>query len=255
MRGIRNAFNTVSASPSGERGGVSPPVKARTNRGADAAPLAGCVLGGVRRGAMRRRTGFTIAEILLVLAVLVVISGLIFPPVLRLMADQPLKDGAERARSQLANVRFKALDSNTAWQFRFEPGGRHYLWVPQESAASTATANGATNNGSTATTMTSAAAVQSGPQTGELPKGIVFAADMNGVPFGVEHIPAELVMGSANAYELTQVAWSVPLTFRPDGSAADSELAVVDARNKQMRLIVRGLTGGVVVTPMETRTR
>ena len=62
-------------------------------------------------------------------------------------------------------------------------------------------------------------------------------------------------MGSTNAYELTQVAWSVPLTFQADGSTADSELAVVDARNKQMRLIVRGLTGGVVVTPMETRTR
>ena len=171
------------------------------------------------------------------------------------MADQPLKEGAERARSQLANVRFKALDSNVAWQFRFEPGGKHYLWMPQESAASTATAGPANSSASTTTASTSAGTAQSGPQTGELPKGIVFAADMNGVPFGVEHLPAELVMGSSNAYELTQVAWSVPLTFQPDGSASDSELAVVDARNKQMRLIVRGLTGGVVVTPMETRTR
>lgn len=200
----------------------------------------------------RNRSAFTIAEIILVLAVLVVISGLIFPPVLRLMADQPLKEGAERARSQLANVRFKALDSNAAWQFRFEPGGRHYLWMPQESTATTLT--GSTTGGTANASATSTAA-PSGPQTGELPKGIVFAADMNGVPFGVEHLPAELVMGSSNAYELTQVAWSVPLTFQPDGSTSDSELAVVDARNKQMRLIVRGLTGGVVVTPMETRTR
>ena len=251
MRGIRNAFNAVSTF--GERGGVSPPVMARTNRGADAAPLAGCVHGGVRHGAIRRCSGFTIAEILLVLAVLVVISGLIFPPVLRLMADQPLKEGAERARAQLANVRFKALDASVAWQFRFEPGGRHYLWMPQESASSAASATSTSGNTPSATAL--AGVAESGPKTGELPQGIVFAPGMNGVPFGVEHIPAELVMGSTNAYELTQVAWSVPLTFQADGSTADSELAVVDARNKQMRLIVRGLTGGVVVTPMETRTR
>ncbi len=196
------------------------------------------------------RGGFTLAEILLVLAVLVVISGLIFPPVLRLMADQPLKEAAERARSQLANVRFKALDTNVAWQFRFEPGGGHYLWMPQESASSTAAVD-STNGSATSST----AATQSGPQTAELPKGIVFASAINGVPFGVEHLPPEMVMGAANSYELTQVAWSVPLTFQPDGSAADSELAVVDSRDRQMRLMIRGLTGGVIVAPMETRTR
>ena len=197
------------------------------------------------------RSGFTLAEMLLVLAVLLVISGVIFPPVLRLMADQPLKEAAERARSQLANVRFKALDSNVAWQFRFEPGGSHYLWMPQESPAASASSASASTTGVTSSATTS----PSGPQTAELPKGIVFASDMNGVPFGVEHLPAEMVLGSANSYELTQVAWSVPLTFQPDGSAADSELAVVDARNRQMRLTVRGLTGGVIVAPMETRSR
>ena len=31
----------------------------------------------------------------------------------------------------------------------------------------------------------------SGPQTAELPKGVVFAADSNGTPFGVEHLPPE----------------------------------------------------------------
>ena len=231
MRGTRN---TIDGNKLGERGGVSPPVRSPQNRGADAAPLA------------FRRSGFTLAEILLVLAVLVVISGLIFPPVLRLMADQPLKEAAERARSQLANVRFKALDTNVAWQFRFEPGGGHYLWMPQELTSSTAAADSATS---------SATATQSGPQTAELPKGIVFASAINGVPFGVEHLPPEMVMGAANSYELTQVAWSVPLTFQPDGSAADSELAVVDSRDRQMRLMIRGLTGGVIVAPMETRTR
>lgn len=59
---------------------------------------------------------------LLVLAILLIITGVVFPPVLRMMADQPLKEAAERARVQLASVRLKALDSSAAWQLRFEPG-------------------------------------------------------------------------------------------------------------------------------------
>src|SRR5207244_7163871 len=82
--------------------------------------------------ARHARAGFTFVELMLVLALLLVASSLVVPPVLRLMADQPLKEAAERARSQLANVRLKALDSSVAWQFRFEPGGRRYLWMPLE---------------------------------------------------------------------------------------------------------------------------
>ena len=78
------------------------------------------------------RDGFTFAELLLVLALLLIVTGLVFPPVLRMMADQPLKEGAERARTKLANTRLKALDHSAAWQFRFEPGGRRYLWMPME---------------------------------------------------------------------------------------------------------------------------
>ena len=70
---------------------------------------------GNERSVMRRdrllrrrkqaRDGFTFAEMLLVLAVLLIVMGLVFPPVLRMMADQPLKEGAERARTKLASTR------------------------------------------------------------------------------------------------------------------------------------------------------
>lgn len=193
------------------------------------------------------RDGFTFAEMLLVLAILLIITGVVFPPVLRMMADQPLKEGAERARVQLASVRLKALDSSAAWQLRFEPGGRRYLWMPVEtnSAAASTNSNAVTTPANTAV----------GPTTGELPKGITFSSDLNGIPFPVERLPQELVTGMPNAYQLAQVGWSAPVTFRPNGSSADSELAVVDARNRQIRLTVRGFTGGVTVSSIETRRR
>ncbi len=192
------------------------------------------------------RDGFTFAELLLVLAILLIITVVVFPPVLRMMADQPLKEGAERARVQLATVRLKALDSSAAWQLRFEPGGRRYLWMPVETNSAAA---------STSSSAVTSPSNSGGPTVGELPKGINFSSDINGVPLTSERLPQEVVVGLANAYELAQVGWSAPVTFQPDGSAVDSELAVIDARNRQVRLTVRGFTGGVTVSKIETRRR
>ncbi len=194
------------------------------------------------------RDGFTFAEMLLVLALLLIVTGLVFPPVLRMMADQPLKEGAERARTKLANTRLKALDHSTAWQFRFEPGGQHYAWMPMEPVSS-AGSSGATSGSSTTTTSVTEITI------GELPKGINFSSDINGIPLSVERLPEQLVAGLPNAYQLMQVGWSAPLTFQPDGSAVDAELAVLDASNRQIRLTLRGLTGGVIVSRIETRSR
>lgn len=202
-----------------------------------------------RHGQTSRSSGFTFAELLLVLTLLLIVTGLVFPPVLRMMADQPLKEAAERTRSKIANVRLKALDSSAAWQFRFEPGGRHYLWMPQEPILQTSGGSGsgaAINASATPTTEVT---------FGELPKGIQFNSDINGVPLTVERLPQSLVAGLSNGYQMLQVGWSSPLTFQPDGSAMDSELAVIDARDRQIRLTVRGFTGGVTVTPLENRRR
>lgn len=193
------------------------------------------------------RDGFTFAELLLVLAILLIITVVVFPPVLRIMADQPLKEAAERARVQLATVRLKALDSSAAWQLRFEPGGRRYLWMPVETNSAAAS--------SSTSAVTSPSNSVAGPTVGELPKGINFSSDINGVPLTSERLPQELVVGLPNAYELAQIGWSAPVTFQPDGSAVDSELAVIDARHRQVRLTVRGFTGGVTVSSIETRRR
>lgn len=205
---------------------------------------------GFHRRQKQARDGFTFAELLLVLGVLLIITGLVFPPVLRMMADQPLKEAAERARAQLATVRIKALDSSAAWQLRFEPGGSHYLWMPTETNVAAASSGSSTD-----IAIAQPMEAIGGPQVGELPKGVTFSSDINGVPLTVERLPQELVIGMANAYEMSQIGWSAPVTFQADGSADDSEFAVVDSTNRQIRLTIRGFTGGVTVSPIEIRRR
>ncbi|MFM9964980.1 MAG: hypothetical protein ACKV2Q_27585 [Planctomycetaceae bacterium] len=193
-------------------------------------------------GEASRFAGFTFAELLLVLALLLIVSGLVFPPLLRMIADQPLKEAAERTRTQMAKARLKALDSSAAWEFRFEPGGGHYLWMPQERNSPTTSGSGPANSTIDLT-------------FGQLPKGVKFVSDLNGVPLTVERLPQQLVAGLSDAYQMAQVGWSAPLTFQPDGSATDSEVSVIDGSNRQIRLTVRGFTGGVTVSSIETRRR
>lgn len=195
--------------------------------------------------------GFTFAEMLLVMALLLIIIGVVLPPVLRLMSDQPLKEGTERARQQLATVRVRALDSSVPWQFRFEPGGRRYLWMPQEADAT----GPVSSNGSSISDSTASTSVAGKLQTGELPQGITFATELNGSPFGVERLSQELLAGRSDSYQLSNTSWSTPLIFQADGSSSDFEFAVLDARDRQMRLSVRGLTGGLTVFPIEARSR
>lgn len=200
-----------------------------------------------------RSGGFTFAELLLVLTILLVVSGLVFPPVLRMMADQPLKDAVERTRAQLANVRLRALDSSSPWQFRFEPGGQRYLWMPQELLSRT----GAGGSSGTSGSRSMAVPPNTGPgiQSGTLPKGMYFLSEANGEALTVERLPSELLSGLPDGYQLAQTGWSAPITFQPDGSTTDAQLVIVNARGRQMRLTIRGFTGGITVFPIEDRSR
>ena len=122
------------------------------------------------------------------------------------------------------------------------------MWMPLEPATLNATTVNSLSPPTLATTTNSAT-----PQFGELPKGVNFSNDLDGIPFSSAPLDPELLAGAANAYQLQQVVWSQPLAFQPDGTTSDFHLAVVDARNRQIRLSLRGLTGGVTVTSIESR--
>jgi prepilin-type N-terminal cleavage/methylation domain-containing protein len=201
--------------------------------------------------------GYTLLELLLVLTILVCVAGAVAPTVVARMAEYRLKQGAESARFALSATRIHAIDLSSVYQFRFEPGGRRFLAVPTDAdAVAMAQRSGSASGG-----------LPSGSfESGQLPEDISFAAAVvatQAVPGSTTTLPAGATDGAwsqavahvPNAGEFNSAAWSAPIVFRPDGSAVESSVNVVDKNGNGFQLKVRELTGEVFITRLETGTR
>ena len=184
-----------------------------------------------------------------------IILAVAWPNVLRLTGQQSLIDSSEKVRSLAASARVHAIDSGLVYQFRYEPGGRHFVAVPFErefesvgpNARGTGTALGRFSKAS-----------------GTLPEGVTFAAPtlLNSASSGTatagalgQKLQATALSGLPDAGKLESVSWSGPILFQPDGSAGDAALDLVDRRNQRITVRVRGVTGAVSVSRLHQLER
>ena len=82
-------------------------------------------------------SGYTLLELLLVLAILVAVASAVAPTVVARMSEYRLKEGTETARAALSATRIHAIDVSSVYQFRFETGGRRFLAIPTDGDALT----------------------------------------------------------------------------------------------------------------------
>ena len=170
--------------------------------------------------AMRRRA-YTLLELLLVMAVMLVLVGMAWSGMQGIYQRHQLREAAESVRIRLTKARLQAIDSGWIYQFRFEPGGRAYQVTPLDSVTS-----------STST----------GPD-GQLPESMRFEP----VRDTSERVGQTAAINSAGA-------WSDPILFAPDGSSNSSAFDVVDRQDRSVRLSVRGLTAAVSTDTLRRRT-
>ncbi len=193
------------------------------------------------------RTGYTLVELLLAVALLAMLAGITVPAALRMYADSRLSEVAEQVRLQVAGTRVRAIESGLVYQFRYEPDGRSYCSVPYErefeGSNPNATGTGATTGVGRFTRF-----------AGELAEGFQFAAvgDPENAIGG--QLSEEVFGDLPNADKLSGVDWSPPILFVADGSAIDAAFEIVDSRGKLMLLTVRGLTGAAALGRMTERT-
>lgn len=170
---------------------------------------------------------YTLIEILLAVMIIVILTSLAASPLIRSWRDQRTGAAAEDVRAILAGTRILALDRDETWQFLFEPGGTHYLRVPQASSEE-GDGNQAANRGKF---------------SGTLPSEITFG-EVGGAGATV---PPQVLTGLANATELSGVSWSSPILFYSDGTSSEASLEVIDEYGNSRSILVRDLTGGVTV--------
>lgn len=198
-------------------------------------------------------SGFTLIEMLLVLALLVSLLLMTYPTLNRLHLEHQLKQGAEQVRLQLTSARLHALQSGIDYQFRYEPGGKRFVALPADYQAIQTQAAATQNNAG------GASVIVYWKTQGEFKVKVSFSAQ-TAPQFGnpqlpPQPLPAEFLTGFENSAQLAGIAWSSPLVFKPDGSAQDFTVEIEHESGAYVILEVRGITGGTNVTPIKRRVR
>ena len=186
----------------------------------------------------QHRRGFTILEMVLVLAVLLIAVGISWPAVQRSYESQQLRQSAELVQVRMMAARVHALDTGILYQFRYEPGGRRFLAVPCEQDPATA---GSLAEGTATPKL-----------AGMLPQSVQFDADIPSQQ-NLTHIADSDLVGLPDAGLYQGANWGPPILFHSDGTASAAAVRLIDKQKQSLRLIVRPLTGGVTISAEDAK--
>lgn len=185
------------------------------------------------------RSGFTLFELLLVLAILVIFAAIASIPIKRFLDGQRLHSEAERVRVRWGQTRLTAMKSGRIYVFQFRPSETAYrvkVWASAEDEVETT--NPATETGAapqTTTTGTTTTGTNSAVGEWNLPEGLTFGAGQT--------LDERADVITKTAQEQGLDGWSPPILFYPDGTTSTTRLLVTDAQERMVQLDLRGLTG------------
>ena len=213
---------------------------------------------------MTPRSGYTLLEVLLVMALLVALAGMAAPALFGPLENQRLRRSADIIRAEWTKARVRAMESGQTYVFRYQPSGTQYVVQPLNSQedyvesslttlSNTASfpAGAATNvPGNTVADMPAVTAADGstiGTQAKELPENVGFAASETTTDMRGELLAAEDMSGVA-----TDPQWSSPIFFYPDGTTSTARLVLGNQRQRYVVLTMRGLTGVIHVSGLLT---
>jgi prepilin-type N-terminal cleavage/methylation domain-containing protein len=179
-----------------------------------------------------RRAGFTLFEILLVMALLVVIAAVTMPVIADSLSRARLENGAELVRAAWGRARLSAMESGEPYVFRYEPEGSRYQIVLLSEL-----------------TGENASEVNALPAEEEEDEEYA-EADM--LILAKARLPQDIVFAKGQVAAVPQLAgaaasqeggWSPPITFYADGTTTDAVVEIANPDYEAIRVTLRGLTG------------
>jgi prepilin-type N-terminal cleavage/methylation domain-containing protein len=176
-----------------------------------------------------RRHGFTLVEVCLVLALLVVLGAISAPLLGGSFARAELQGAGDLLRAAWSRARLAAMESGQAYVFRFQPNGSEYQIVTLTDlgtpGAETLPEVDATNEQKPEDILRLA--------ENRLPEGVIFAA---GEVSASSQVLATLGTSDGGT-------WSSPILFHPNGTTSDATLVLANDAQQTIRVTLRGLTG------------
>jgi prepilin-type N-terminal cleavage/methylation domain-containing protein len=184
------------------------------------------------------RSGMSLLELLLVLALLVVIAAIAAPSLERPMEAEKLRRCAQLVQSEWGKARIRAMQSGQTIVFQYQTDSGRYRVQPWYSDDYFLEGNQTLN------TTDAAAAPSDQPAlaiSGELPEGVKFLTSYSLSETRSLEIEEQLasLSNSAGAGE----AWSAPVLFFPDGTSSTAETTLVNEAGSYVVVRLRGLTG------------
>jgi prepilin-type N-terminal cleavage/methylation domain-containing protein len=180
------------------------------------------------------RRGFTLFEMVIVCALMLILAGLSIPSIESMYSDSKMQAGVDAVRGAWAGMRSHAISEGQSYRFsvsvngsdfRAAPDGPEY-WGGGDPPAPTDPNN-------------PPLVIQ-----GSLPKGISFTADASDPGSSDPSTPPS----TSSAASTSSGAWTTVAVFLPDGTAQQDVEIVFrsrDAGASPVSLRLRGLTGGM----------
>lgn len=166
---------------------------------------------------MKARQGYTLLEMMLVLALIVIAAGITFPLATLLLSSNKVITAQDQVRTCFVRLRSVAMAQGRAYTFKVMENTGRYLLEPDEDSELTA------GNGATPYVV-----------NGELPEGVIFVRDKGALMGGSTPPPAG---GNFQT-------WAV---FNPDGTSPENVVVIFGMPGQSARAIrIRGLTGAIL---------
>jgi prepilin-type N-terminal cleavage/methylation domain-containing protein len=172
--------------------------------------------------APQRRRGYTLMELLAVVAILTALGGVLIPTLSGLGGDTKVKAGADAVQARLSEARAAAIEQGRAYRVAVSEDGTRVRVAPDE--------------------LDFAGSVPLGEDGAT---GPVIVEDT--LPAPVTAVP---VLDEGALSVVDEAGWVRVVTFLPDGTCREATAAVevCEPGTHSMLIRVRGLTGAATVT-------
>ena len=227
--------------------------------------------------------GYTLLELMIVLAILVSIMAMAWPSIARRMKLIGPREAALQVKADLAEARERAITSGQAWAFRIDRGGPNYEFGPvrefreellklagpadilgrglPDSFTTSESKGSSTGTPAWDDSNPPASVKPREVRENELPPGIVFddgfahsVSEANTIKVPLNPQVTSTQVESLTIQPQADAQWKFAVIFQPNGRATESEIRLKELTTENtIRLRIRRFTGGVSIDKVERK--